>query len=108
MSDSCIALTKLFPHRVCINLDRRPERWERMQARFAAAAVGAVERFPAVDGGAGGVPASWPYSSGAYGCLRSHLAVVRAAPISWGMVFPFLEIWVDSRSAIGGTVAVVG
>jgi hypothetical protein len=50
-----------------------------MQARFAAAEVGAVERFPAVDGGNGGMPASWPFSSGAYGCLQSHLAVVREA-----------------------------
>jgi glycosyl transferase, family 25 len=79
MSDSRVSFTEFFPYRICINLDRRPERWERMQARFAAAAVGAVERFPAVDGGAGSVPASWPYSSGAYGCLQSHLAVVRAA-----------------------------
>lgn len=78
MSDSRTAFTEFFPHRVCINLDRRPERWERMQTRFAAARVGAVERFPAVDGNAG-MPASWPYSSGAYGCLQSHLAVVREA-----------------------------
>jgi hypothetical protein len=79
MSDSFTPFTEFFPHRVCINLDRRPERWERMQARFAAAGVGAVERFAAVEGGGGALPASWPYSSGAYGCLRSHLAVVREA-----------------------------
>jgi glycosyl transferase, family 25 len=79
MSGSCPPFTEFFPHRVCINLDRRPERWERMQARFAAAGVGAVERVSAVDGGSRGVPTSWPYSSGAYGCLQSHLAVVREA-----------------------------
>jgi glycosyl transferase family 25 len=79
MSDSCTSLAEFFPHRVCINLDRRPERWKRMQARFAAAGIEAVERFPAVDGDGRGVPASWPFSSGAYGCLRSHLAVVREA-----------------------------
>ncbi|MEY2481894.1 MAG: glycosyl transferase, family 25 [Verrucomicrobiota bacterium] len=78
MSEACTPFAEFFPHRVCINLDRRPERWERMQGRFAAAGVGAVERFAAVDGG-GGVPASWLYSSGAYGCLQSHLAVVRQA-----------------------------
>jgi glycosyl transferase, family 25 len=78
MSGSSPAFAEFFPHRVCINLDRRPERWERMQARFAAAGMGTVERFPAVDG-RGGVPASWPFSSGAYGCLQSHLAVVREA-----------------------------
>jgi glycosyl transferase, family 25 len=76
MSDSGALLTEFFPHRVCINLDRRPERWERMQARFAAAGVGTVERFSAVDGGSRAMPANWPYSSGAYGCLQSHLAVV--------------------------------
>ena len=79
MNDSRTPFTAFFPHRVCINLDRRPERWERMQARIAVAGVGTVERFPAVDGGNGVVPASWPYSSGAYGCLQSHLAVVREA-----------------------------
>lgn len=79
MSDSSPAFAEFFPHRVCINLDRRPERWERMQARFAAAGLGAVERFPAVDGRGGAVPTSWPFSSGAYGCLQSHLAVVREA-----------------------------
>jgi glycosyl transferase family 25 len=79
MSGSGTSLAEFFPHRVCINLDRRPERWERMQARFAAAGVGAVERFPAVDGGKLAVPAAWPESSGAYGCLQSHLAVVREA-----------------------------
>lgn len=79
VNDSSTAFTEFFPDRVCINLDRRPERWDRVQARFAAADVGAVERFPAVDGHAAGVPASWPYSVGAYGCLQSHLAVVREA-----------------------------
>ena len=79
MSYSSPAFAEFFPHRVCINLDRRPERWERMQVRFAAAGLGAVERFPAVDGRGGGVPTSWPFSSGAYGCLQSHLAVVREA-----------------------------
>jgi len=79
MSDSNTSFTEFFPHRVCINLDRRPERWERMQTRFGNAGVGVVERFPAVDGAKGAVPVSWPFSSGAYGCLQSHLAVVREA-----------------------------
>ncbi len=79
MNDARTPLTEFFPHRVCINLDRRPERWERMQARFAAAGLGTVERFSAVDGAKGGVPERWPFSSGAYGCLHSHLAIVREA-----------------------------
>src|SRR2546423_2011812 len=79
VNDWGTAFSEFFPYRVCINLERRPQRWDRVQARFAAAGVGAVERFPAVDGRATGVPASWPYSVGAYGCLQSHLAVVREA-----------------------------
>jgi len=79
MSDPRTPLAEFFPHRVCINLDRRPERWKRMHARFAAAGVGVVERFPALDGAKLVVPAAWPESSGAYGCLQSHLAVVREA-----------------------------
>ncbi len=79
MSHDRARFGELFPHRVCINLDRRPERWERMQARFAEAGLGAVERFPAVEGRNVPVPADWPQSAGAYGCLQSHLAVVRQA-----------------------------
>ena len=79
MSESRTVFDEFFPHRVCINLDRRPERWEKMQTRLEAAGLGAVDRFPAADGGSGGVPSNWPYSSGAYGCLRSHLAVVEEA-----------------------------
>ena len=79
MNDARTQFREMFPHRVCINIDRRPERWERMQARFAKVDLGPVERFPAVDGEKLEVPAGWPESAGAYGCLRSHLAVVREA-----------------------------
>ena len=53
MSESRTVFDEFFPHRVCINLDRRPERWEKMQTRLEAAGLGAVDRFPAVDGGSG-------------------------------------------------------
>jgi hypothetical protein len=48
MSESRTVFDEFFPHRVCINLDRRPERWEKMQTRLEAAGLGAVDRFPAV------------------------------------------------------------
>ncbi len=79
MSEGRTQFREMFPHRVCINLDRRPERWERMEARFAEADIGPVERFSAADGRKLQVPATWPESAGAYGCLQSHLAVVRQA-----------------------------
>jgi glycosyl transferase, family 25 len=72
-------LTDLCPYRVCINLDRRIEKWARMQARFSELNLGPVERFAAVDGAKVEIPATWPESPGAYGCLQSHLAVVHQA-----------------------------
>lgn len=68
-----------FPDKVCINLNRRPERWEQAVARFAAHQINSVRRFPALDGLTLEVPSGWDGSPGAYGCLQSHLAVVREA-----------------------------
>ncbi|MGA9998474.1 MAG: glycosyltransferase family 25 protein [Pyrinomonadaceae bacterium] len=68
-----------FPDKVCINLDRRPERWEQAEARFALHQINSVRRFPAIDGLNLKVPPGWDGSPGAYGCLQSHLAVVREA-----------------------------
>ena len=72
-------LNQLFPHKVCINLDRRPERWQRMQAEFARHGVEDVRRFSAVDGSTVQLPANWKHTAGAYGCLLSHIAVVQEA-----------------------------
>ncbi len=72
-------LNALFPLQVCINLDRRPERWQRMQRALAAHGIGPVQRFSAVDGNNVVLPHDWIHSPGAYGCLRSHVQVVREA-----------------------------
>ena len=72
-------LDELFPHKVCINLDRRPDRRQRMQAEFARHGIEGVRRFAAVDGSKVVLPASWSHSAGAYGCLLSHVAVVQEA-----------------------------
>lgn len=55
-----------------------------MQERFAALGIAGVERFAAVDGREVVVPAGWidsrlTDSPAAYGCLQSHLALVRRA-----------------------------
>ena len=68
-----------FPDKVCINLNRRPERWAQAKAQFAFHQINAVRRFPALDGQTMEVPPGWDGSPGAYGCLQSHLAVVREA-----------------------------
>jgi GR25 family glycosyltransferase involved in LPS biosynthesis len=72
-------LDQLFTHTVCLNLDRRPERWRRMQQRFARHGISNVVRFSAIDGERVDLPERWQASAGAYGCLQSNLAVVRQA-----------------------------
>lgn len=74
-----VTIDEAFRTRVCINLDRRPERWQRVQERFAAHGIGGVQRFAALDGQELVIPAHWKHTAGAYGCLRSHLQVVEDA-----------------------------
>ncbi|HET7286019.1 MAG TPA: glycosyltransferase family 25 protein, partial [Pyrinomonadaceae bacterium] len=69
----------LFTKTVCINLDRRPDRWERMKKEFARHGIQSVQRFPAIDGDVIEKPTHWTHTAGAYGCLLSHLAVVSEA-----------------------------
>ena len=72
-------LDETFPYRVCINLERRPERWRRMRRRFSRHGLSPVVRIPAVDGASLTPPAGWEDPAGAYGCLLSHVAAVREA-----------------------------
>src|SRR5689334_13684202 len=72
-------LDNVFPHKICINLDRRADRWERMQAEFARHGIADVRRFSACDGNALVLPPHWKHTAGAYGCLLSHVQVVQAA-----------------------------
>lgn len=65
--------------RFCINLDRRPDRWERFQR---VCPFDDVERWPAVDGQTIEVPESWTKrmhskrANGAYGCYLSHMMLI--------------------------------
>ncbi len=68
-----------FPSKICINLDRRPERWERVQVRFAEHGISGVRRFPALDGNELEIPSHWRHTAGAYGCLRSHTEAIEEA-----------------------------
>ena len=72
-------LNDFFPYKVCINLDKRSDRWAKMRSRFAQHNIEQVVRFPALDGKTLELPTSWDYFPGAYGCLRSHLAVIEQA-----------------------------
>ena len=72
-------INQTFPHKVCINLDRRPHRWQEMQRKFEQHGIHSVQRFSALDGDELKLPTNWIHTPGAYGCLLSHLQVVREA-----------------------------
>jgi len=76
---AALMLEDYFPYKVCINLDRRSDRWRRISTRFAAHGISGILRFPAIDGSQLEIPAHWSEFPGAYGCLRSHVAVVENA-----------------------------
>lgn len=65
---------------VVISLARRPERLQAFWSRLRDGWPGAhVDVFPAVDGHAEAIPDEWQGTPGAWGCYRSHLAVVEQA-----------------------------
>ena len=72
-------VNRLFPYKVCINLDRRKDRWKRVQFKFRQQDIVDVRRFSAIDGALQIMPKTWTHTSGALGCLLSHLQVVRDA-----------------------------
>ncbi len=72
-------VNEFFPDQICINLDRRPDRWKKMRSRFTESGIDRVVRFPAIDGSSVETPSVWQSFPGAYGCLQSHLAIVENA-----------------------------
>jgi GR25 family glycosyltransferase involved in LPS biosynthesis len=83
-------INEAFPHKFCINLDRRPERWQQMRAKFERCGIDGVQRFAAVDGQHAIIPPNWSDSLGAYGCLRSHLEIIEQAKrLGWPNVLIF-------------------
>ncbi len=50
-----------------------------MQTQLALHGIHNVQRFPAVDGNSVLKPVGWTHNNGAYGCLLSHVEVVREA-----------------------------
>src|SRR5215469_12186741 len=71
-------LATCFPHRICINLARRPDRWAKAQAQFQQHQFQVV-RWNAVEGTTSKIPPEWRFSPGAYGCSTSHMEAVREA-----------------------------
>ena len=74
------SIDRLFSRTVCINLDRRPDRWRKMDDASRAWGCGTSKESPQWMANryqsAGRCSAGM---EGAYGCLRSHLSVIGAA-----------------------------
>jgi glycosyl transferase, family 25 len=74
-----MGINEAFPFKICINLDRRSDRWKQMQQKFDLHGITAVRRFKAFDGSTLNLPENWTHTPGAYGCLLSHVEVVEEA-----------------------------
>jgi len=67
---------------VCINLDRRPERWKRFSELIEKCNLPFdVERVSAIDGNDDILPEEWGNGrgAGAWGCFRSHWSIIELA-----------------------------
>lgn len=65
-----------FARVVCISLARRADRWEKF---VAACPYKNVEKFTAIDGKLCTPPDWWKQGAGAWGCYKSHLAILEKA-----------------------------
>jgi len=69
-----------FARKVCINLDRRPDRWDAMLRKFAEHGILTVERLRAVDARSVSVPNHLSHLRPQdYACTMSHLSAVKQA-----------------------------
>lgn len=67
-----------FDHIYCINLDRRPDRWEHCQQEFSKHGINQVTRFSAVDAKQLKLPFDSMYNA-ELSCTLSHLKVLEQA-----------------------------
>jgi hypothetical protein len=76
-----VELSRLFDRVVCINLDRRPDRWEALTHNLASCGwpFAPVTRARGVDASKLALPSGWRHGVGAWGCLQSHRRVVEDA-----------------------------
>lgn len=73
-------LKEYFDAVYCINLDRRPGRWEEFKKALPKDwPFVEVERWSAVDGKKAPRPDWWRGGGGAWGCYRSHLQIMEHA-----------------------------
>ena len=75
-----LGLSPTFDALDCLNLDRRRDRWDRLQAQIPEDwPFRRVEQVSAVDGKLAPPPDWWTQGRGAWGCYRSHLRCIEHA-----------------------------
>jgi len=85
-------LQKDFDRIVCINLDRREDRYTEFEDRWKGVfQVKDIERVSAVDGKICKPPSWWRQGIGAWGCYRTHLAIIEDALVRGLNSVLFLE-----------------
>lgn len=79
--ESTSTVKDFFDRVVVINLDRRRDRWDALQKKFAAInwPFKDPERFSAYDGSKLPVPVGWTSGPGTWGCMLSHREVLSRA-----------------------------
>ncbi|PHS02288.1 MAG: glycosyl transferase family 25 [Blastopirellula sp.] len=72
-----MVLEKYFERVYCVNLDRRPDRWEAFQAGVPKDwPFVKIKRVSAVDGERCTPPSWWKQGKGAWGCYKTHLGLI--------------------------------
>lgn len=66
----------MFERVFCINLDRRPDKWNAFAERCPESLWPSVRRFQAIDYNLCPAPVWWKAGGGAWGCYRSHHAII--------------------------------
>jgi len=66
----------MFDKIICINLDRRGDRWQSFIGSLRCQLLRGAQRFNAIDGLKCKPPTWWIAGPGAWGCYRSHLMIL--------------------------------
>lgn len=70
-------LSDFFKHVFCINLDKRPDKWESVVKEFHKIGLEGINRVSGVDGNPDAIPTR--LLPGEVGCVLSHLNIIKKA-----------------------------
>ena len=74
-----MSLNTHFSHIYCLNLNRRPDRWESAQEQFKQYGIADIERFPAIDGKDVISEYSTRLNAGEVGIILSNIKIIEDA-----------------------------